>query len=91
MTMKRITVHFSGQVQGVGFRFTVHHLAQGFPVTGYVKNLPDGRVEMVAEGEPAKLDALVESVREAMAGNIRETHIAESPGTGQFQTFGIAY
>ena len=53
MPRVRRRVYFSGRVQGVGFRFTCQSLARGFEVAGYVRNLPDGRVELVAEGETA--------------------------------------
>jgi acylphosphatase len=46
---------YAGHVQGVGFRYTVRHLAGGFQVSGFVRNLADGRVEVVAEGTPAEL------------------------------------
>ena len=52
----RRRVHFSGRVQGVGFRYTCQSIARGFDVGGYVRNLPDGRVEPLAEGEPGELD-----------------------------------
>ena len=53
----RLQVYFSGHVQGVGFRYTVQRLALGFDVTGWVKNLSDGRVEMLVEGERGELEA----------------------------------
>ena len=53
MPRERRRVVFSGRVQGVGFRFTCQSLARGFDVAGYVRNLADGRVELVAEGEPS--------------------------------------
>ncbi len=87
----RWTVLFSGQVQGVGFRYTTSRVAARHPVTGYVKNLPDGRVEMVAEGAQKDLQGLVQDVEEAMAGHIRETQRDESPGTGQFHDFSIRH
>ena len=48
---KRIHVYYEGRVQGVGFRFTSEYVAQQLKLTGWVKNLPDGRVELVAEGK----------------------------------------
>ena len=48
MSEKRMQIFFSGTVQGVGFRFTAERLARRFPVTGFVRNLEDGRVEVVA-------------------------------------------
>ncbi|RME39444.1 MAG: acylphosphatase [Planctomycetota bacterium] len=87
----RRTVYFSGRVQGVGFRFTTERVAADFDVTGYVRNLPDGRVELVAEGTAEELDRFVQAVERAMAGYIREVHVSESSATGQFSTFRIAY
>jgi len=48
--IERVHVLYTGRVQGVGFRFTTHQIAQQFPITGYVRNCPDGSVELVAEG-----------------------------------------
>ena len=60
MPLERRRVLYSGQVQGVGFRATCRWLAGGFDIVGYVRNLPDGRVEVVAEGEAAAVQELVE-------------------------------
>jgi acylphosphatase len=60
--MQRVTVFYSGRVQGVGFRATVRHLARGYDVTGTVRNLADGRVELVAEGAKAELEAFLEGI-----------------------------
>jgi acylphosphatase len=60
--MQRVTVHYSGRVQGVGFRATVRNLARGYDVTGTVRNLPDGRVELIAEGEKAEVAAFLEGI-----------------------------
>ena len=55
MNLVRVNVHYSGRVQGVGFRYIVKSLVPGYEVLGTVKNLPDGRVEMVAEGQQVEL------------------------------------
>lgn len=88
---RRITIHYGGHVQGVGFRYTTCSVAGRFDVTGYVKNLPNGCVEMVAEGESAELDAFRAAVAEAMEGYIRSADASESPGTGEFLRFGVAH
>jgi acylphosphatase len=75
-------VRYSGQVQGVGFRYTAHRLAEDFPVSGYVRNLPSGDVELVAEGEPADLDAFLAAVARRMAGYIRSGDVREVPPAG---------
>ena len=51
--MERHRVFYRGHVQGVGFRYTAHRLAGGFDVSGHVRNLADGRVEVLAEGDYA--------------------------------------
>lgn len=53
---------FTGHVQGVGFRYQVVSIAKGFEITGYVKNLNDGRVELLAEGEEAEVMAFLEVI-----------------------------
>ena len=86
----RQTVHYSGRVQGVGFRYTTEAIAARFAVTGFVRNLSDGRVELVIEGEPAVLEALHQAVTNAMDANIREASVATAPATGEFSGFRIA-
>ncbi len=71
MPRDRRRVVFSGRVQGVGFRFTCHSLARGFPVAGYVRNLPDGRVELLAEGEDRELDAFLNAIEREMHSYIK--------------------
>jgi len=58
-------VFYSGRVQGVGFRYAVRRLASGFEVTGAVRNLPDGRVELLAEGSQDELDAFRQAIRQS--------------------------
>ena len=68
--MSRFTVHFSGHVQGVGFRYTTSRVSNQFLVAGAVKNLPDGRVELVVEGDKKELLAFVKAINEAMEGQV---------------------
>ncbi len=75
-------VWYSGHVQGVGFRYTVLGLARRSDVTGYVRNLPDGRVHLVVEGDVHELDAFLEALAERMQGYIRETLTDRRPATG---------
>jgi len=89
--MERLVVHYSGRVQGVGFRATVRHLACGYDVTGTVRNLPDGRVELVAEGAKSELKAFVEGIaRSELSGFIARQHDAWHPAQGNLRGFGIA-
>ena len=85
--MERRSIHFSGRVQGVGFRYTAHRLAAGKAVTGYVRNLPDGRVEAVIEGEPPAIDALLAAIRQYFDDNIADVQTVVSPATGEFIGF----
>ena len=91
--MTRLTATIAGHVQGVGFRFATQRIARSFAVTGYVKNLPDGNVLIVAEGAKDEADAFLRAVRQRMADNI--THIDRRYGdaTGQFEydEFGIRH
>ncbi len=65
-------IFYSGCVQGVGFRYTAKTVATGFEITGTVRNLPDGRVELIAEGGRAELEAFHGAIRGAgLAGFIR--------------------
>ncbi len=82
--MNRITACFTGRVQGVGFRYTTTRIAQRFAVAGYVMNLPDGRVELVAEGELKEARAFITAVKEALAPNIADTKTHTGSATGEF-------
>lgn len=85
------TVLFSGDVQGVGFRATTARFAGGLAVTGTVRNLPDGRVELVAEGTAAEIDRLVNALRQHFGEQITETASTTAASTGRFASFGIRY
>lgn len=83
--------YFSGDVQGVGFRYTAQHVARGFAVTGFVRNLPDGRVELVAEGEQKELERFLDALGQQMEGHIRTRTDSDSAATGQFKGFEIRH
>jgi len=84
-------VHFSGTVQGVGFRYTARQLARSYKITGYVKNLPDGRVEMLLEGPAEEIDAFLAAIRNRMAHYITaEEHQLRQP-TEKFTSFEIRF
>jgi acylphosphatase len=87
--MIRRTSHFSGHVQGVGFRYTVQDLAKGFEVTGFVRNLPDGRVELVAEGDETEIARLIERIGEKMEGFIKKRSDVDAPATQEFKDFSV--
>lgn len=88
---ERRTVFYAGRVQGVGFRYTVHRVARDYEVTGFVENLPDGRVRLVAEGQMDEMSRFLEDVACAMSGYIRDTSENVAPATGQFSEFSIRF
>ncbi len=60
--MASYQVYYSGRVQGVGFRYSVKRIAAGYEVVGWVRNLPDGRVELQADGEPVEVEAFLAEI-----------------------------
>lgn len=82
-------IHYTGHVQGVGFRYSVLQVARGFEVTGVVENLADGRVRLVAEGERAEVDAFLEAVAERMHGYIRKVGRADAVAPRRHEGFAI--
>ena len=83
-------VRYSGRVQGVGFRYTVQHLAENYPVAGYVRNLPDGSVEVVAEGTAEVVDSFLTAIAQRMAGYIEHSETSDAPG-GVYKGFRVRY
>ena len=89
--MERRIYHFSGQVQGVGFRYTTHNIAQRHNVLGYVRNLPDGRVELVMEGDEREMEDVVQNLQQRMSGYVRNIESQAVPATGEFDRFFIKH
>jgi acylphosphatase len=87
----RREVLYRGHVQGVGFRLTTERLARPLGVTGFVRNMADGRVELVAEGERSEVERLLAAVDEQLGHYVREMKTDERPATGQFADFCIRY
>ena len=88
---ERLVCYFSGRVQGVGFRYASRSVAASFAVTGFVRNLRDRRVELVAEGERADLERFLSQVKSEMSGYVGETDVRWSQATGEFGSFGIRF
>jgi len=89
---KRIHVFYSGNVQGVGFRFTAERIAIDVGINGWVKNLGDGRVELVAEGEKKELDEFLEKVKTgALQGYISDTDIKWQNFKDEFKEFDVKF
>lgn len=84
-----VTVFFTGRVQGVGFRYQTLQVAKGFEVSGFVMNLPDGRVQLEAEGMAGEVRDFVVAVQERMEGYIRKVEKTETKRAATFQGFSI--
>lgn len=85
-----MTVFYSGRVQGVGFRYTTKTVATGFEVTGIVRNLADGRVELTAEGQREELEAFRTALQDAgLAGFIRDEQVSWAEPENKFRGFEI--
>lgn len=80
---------FEGRVQGVGFRCQTTAVAKGFEVTGTVKNLPDGRVHLFAEGDESEVRAFQSEVASELECYIREAEIKTASGPRQCSGFKI--
>ena len=87
---KTVQVFYEGRVQGVGFRYGTRRVAAGFDVAGYVRNLPDGRVELVASGEPGEVDEFLQAWRDSeLAGHIEAEAAAEIVPSSRCKGFTI--
>ncbi len=89
---RRVHAFYAGRVQGVGFRLTAEETAQGFGVVGWVKNLRDGRVELIAEAEESILERFLEAMRVGPMKNfIQQVEISWGNASGTFDEFEIRY
>jgi len=90
--MKRYHLYIKGVVQGVGFRWYARRIGNLIGVFGWVKNLPDGSVEIIVEGEEKKLDQFIEELKNGyLGGNIRKIEKFEEEYKGEFKNFEIKY
>ena len=89
--LQQLHIYYAGRVQGVGFRFTTQHIAIDLGLVGWVRNLRDGRVEVIAEGKIADLDRLLERLEGNFGSFIREKTIERSPATGSLNSFEVKF
>jgi acylphosphatase len=82
-------IYYSGQVQGVGFRASVERMARDYPVTGWVKNLSDGRVQLVVEGPEAAVTKFLMAVRTHWKRYIDKEQTEDRKPTGEYKGFTI--
>jgi acylphosphatase len=88
---KCVHVVYEGRVQGVGFRFTAQRIAADLNVSGWVKNMPDGSVEVVAEGDKKGLDIFLAEVKRALSRYISQDKSTWQEYTGEFKSFAIRF
>jgi acylphosphatase len=91
--MDKIAKHitFTGHVQGVGFRYTAHRIASRYQLTGFVRNLYDGTVDMLAQGSGQDIDNCIQDIKNSFAGYIREALINEIPPDAKYKDFRITF
>lgn len=82
---------FKGHVQGVGFRYTARRIASLGQLTGIVRNLPDGSVEMLAQGTQKEIENCLQDIEESFNGYIRETIINDIPLDPRYTNFQITF
>lgn len=87
--MVRAHIFYTGIVQGVGFRYTTQRFASDLGLTGWVKNLPDGRVEMMVVGEKPQVSALIERLETHFSGSIRGKDISYQDPIEHFKDFRV--
>ena len=90
MTTTQSHIFYSGTVQGIGFRYTVQRLASSLKLTGWVKNLSDGRVEILAEGNQEDIEKLMQQIAGKFQGYIKDKEVSLAPALGKFTDFCIA-
>ena len=92
MIQKRIHIFVTGRVQGVFFRQSARVMAIKNNVNGWVRNLGDGRVEIVAEGQESNIDALVDWCKTGPANSrVDEFELSEENSTDEFENFEVRY
>ena len=90
MERQRLHVFYSGHVQGIGFRYQVKSLVRGFEVTGTIRNLPDGRVELIAEGARIELEDFRKAVQDSELGHfVRQEDASWCEAKNEFRGFEI--
>lgn len=88
---KRVHVYYAGRVQGVGFRFTVERKAVDLGIVGWVKNLSDGKVELLAEAEEKDLSMFLTTIDKTFSEYIQKKTLNWSPSMGEFNFFEIRF
>jgi len=91
MDMTARHIIFTGRVQGVGFRFTALNVANRYGLAGLVRNLPDGTVEMIAQGTETDINDCIRDITESFSGYVKNTKITEVPPNPAYGEFKITF
>ena len=91
LTNKRLHLYYSGSVQGIGFRYTAQRMADSLKLTGWVRNLSDGRVEVVLEGSETDIELFLEKINDIFKGYTRDAETEWCEATGEFAGFDIRF
>ena len=89
--VKQVRVYYSGRVQGVGFRFTARSIADDLGIGGWVKNLPDGVVEIVAQAEEEAVSDFLERIKQEFSGYIHDSQVSWRQAEGNLREFTISF
>jgi acylphosphatase len=89
--MVAMHIIFKGRVQGVGFRFTAHRMAHRHQLIGFVRNLPDGTVEMLAQGPARDIDDCMRDIKDYFGDYLRKAEIQEVPPDPKYNDFKITF
>ena len=89
--MNRLHLYYSGSVQGIGFRYTAERIADSLKLTGWVKNLPDGRVEVMVEGNEPEIELFLQKINDIFKEYIRDIGTEWGEATGEFSGFDIRF
>jgi acylphosphatase len=88
---KRVHVVYEGRVQGVGFRFTCQRIAEGLGLVGWVRNMPDGNVEVAVEGSKDEIDEFLSSLKNSMGRYISRENVVWKSFKGECKGFNIRF
>ncbi|MBU4252829.1 MAG: acylphosphatase [Candidatus Omnitrophica bacterium] len=88
---KQLHLYYSGKVQGIGFRYVVLDIALGLKIYGWVKNLNDGRVEVLAESKEDTLNVFLEQINQHFSRYITDTIVERLPANGKFSDFQVQF
>ena len=87
----QLHAYLQGHVQGVGMRFFIQRLAQKLSLNGFVRNMPDGRVEVIAEGDKKNLELLLKKLKKSPRGKVESITCSWSSASANYSSFNIYY